>query len=193
MNFLRFIAFAAFAAESVVCARAEELNAWPARVAETDDAGDVVSWTAAGPLLYDQPAESGARLVGFRPVFANWTGPDGATLETDVLYPLFVYRTNAETYRWSFFELINKTGSREPHAPAGASRLTPETFDLWPFWFSRDTGQPEESYHALFPLFGTIKSRFGYDRIDFTLFPLYGRADKNGAITTATPWPFVKT
>jgi hypothetical protein len=194
MNFLRFIVFAALAAGSIACARAaEELNAWPVRVAEADDAGDIVSWTAAGPLIYEQPADNAATLVGFRPIFAHWSGPDGATLETDVLYPLFVYRTNAESYRWSFFNLINKTGSRDAHAPTGASQLVPETFDIWPFWFSRDTGQPEESYHALFPLFGTIKSRFGYDRLDFTLFPFYGRAEKSGAITTATPWPFVKT
>ena len=191
MNFLRFLACAALAAACSAGIAAKELNDWPVRVAQTDDAGDIVSWTAAGPLLYGQPAADGATLAGFRPIFATWTGPNGTTLETDILYPLFVYRTTADTYRWSVLELINKTGGRTSES-AGAAQPSPATFDVWPFWFSRDTGTPADSYHALFPLLGTIKDRFGYDRLDFTLFPLYGRAEKNGTITTATPWPFVK-
>ncbi|HVU23990.1 MAG TPA: hypothetical protein VHE13_07680 [Opitutus sp.] len=193
MNYLRLLALAALAAACGAPAWAEESNFWPFRVAQTDASGDTVSWTAAGPLLFEQPAGDGATLSGFRPVFATWTGPGGRTFETDVLYPLFVHRTTGDTYRWSVFELINKTGRRDPHEPTGAARQVPETFDVWPFWFSRETGEPATSYHALFPLHGTIKDRFGYDRLDFTLFPLYGRAEKSGAVTTATPWPFVKT
>jgi len=45
----------------------------------------------------------------------------------------------------------------------------------------------------LFPIGGTIKSRFAYDELAWILFPLYGRAEKKGAVTTATLWPFIKT
>ncbi|MFA5057545.1 MAG: hypothetical protein WC485_05485, partial [Opitutaceae bacterium] len=65
-------------------------------------------------------------------------------------------------------------------------------FDVWPFYFSRETGDPATSYHAVFPLQGTIIDRFGDDRISWTLFPLYGRFEKRGAVTTTAPWPFIK-
>jgi len=170
-----------------------EENVWPFRVAQTDVAGDIVSWEAAGPLIFRKLSADGGAVSGFRPLFARWTGPLGEVRETDVVYPIFTYRTNGDAYRWSVFQLVNRSGSRTPHAAKGASQLEQENFDVWPFWFSRDTGTPESSYRGLFPIAGTIKNRFGYDRLSWTIFPLYGKAEKNGAITRVTPWPLIRT
>jgi hypothetical protein len=38
-----------------------------------------------------------------------------------------------------------------------------------------------------------VKNRFGHDRIDWVVFPLYGRFEQKGIVTTTTPWPFIKT
>lgn len=199
MKFLRLTALLlvsiaealALASSGAARARAEENN-WPIRVTQTDAAGNATSWMAAGPFLYKKPAADGGTVEGFRPLFAEWKDLRGEVRETDVLYPIFTYRTDGETYRWSIFQLINRSGDRSARAAQRLPALTYETFDVWPFWFSRNTHSPESSYHALFPIAGTIKDRLGYDKLSWVLFPFYGRAEKNGAVTTTTPWPFVK-
>jgi hypothetical protein len=178
-----------FVSDGPVKARAVEENFWPAKVSQKDESGAVVSWQGAGPLLYKKPTADDGTVAGFRPLYAHWRAADNATREINVLYPLFTYRTDAQYYRWSILQLINRTDSANAQIPA----LKYETFDIWPLWFSRTTDTPESSYRGLLPLHGTIKSRFGYDRLDWTLFPFYGRAEKNDAVTTATPWPFIKT
>jgi hypothetical protein len=90
--------------------------------------------------------------------------------------------------------LINRSGPAAGGAPvASPNGERTEAFDLWPFYFSRQTGDPATSYRALFPLGGTIKNRFGDDRIDWVLFPLYGRFQKRERVEWDAPWPFVRT
>lgn len=191
MNTLRLTALLAMAALWAAGTRAEERNGWPVRVTEFDAAGRVESERYAGPLIYRQPAEDNGAVAGLRPVYAKWTDSTGALREFDFLYPVFVYRTNGDWYRWSIFELINKSGGL-----SGTTSADPKygnrTFDVWPFWFSRNTGEAEGSYQALFPIAGTIKNRFGYDRLSWGLFPVYGRSEKKDAVATSVIWPIFR-
>lgn len=191
MNLFRLTTAVGLLAGALACAAAEE-NVWPFRVAQMADDGSVVSWQAAGPLIFRKPAADAGTVQGFRPFFARWTNEAGDVRETNVLYPLFMYRTDGETYRWSVVQLINRSGDRAHRAAGQLPALTYETFDIWPFWFSRDTGDPATSYRALFPIAGTMQSRFGYDELSWTVFALYARAEKRGAVSTSVPWPFVK-
>lgn len=200
MNFLRSTGFLAASLASalafVASARmsaGSEVNLWPVRVSQLDEKGEVVSWQAAGPLIFKKAQVDGGTVAGFRPVFAQWRDAAGDLREINVLYPIFTYRTDGDTYRWSVGQLINRSGDRRGRAQERVAALTYETFDIWPFWFSRNTGSPESSYRALFPIAGVIKSRLWHDELNWVLFPLYGRAEKAGAVTTATPWPFIKT
>lgn len=171
-------------------AGAEESNFWPALVSQTDAAGTVQSWTAAGPLIFSEPVPSGGRVAGFRPFYVRRTNPNGELVETTVLYPIFYYRTYGDTYEWSVFKLINRYGRR-----AGGPATTEEeshTFDIWPFYFSRRTGDPATSTYAVFPIAGTIQGHLLYERLSWVLFPLYVRSENRGAVTTSTPWPFVR-
>jgi len=95
----------------------------------------------------------------------------GTPAETAVFYPLFVYRTDGAEYRWSVLSLINRQG---PESTAvGPGDASNRGLDVWPVYFSRDTRSPDTSYHALFPIFGTVKYRFYVDRSTWVLFPLY--------------------
>src|SRR5687767_11245325 len=190
---VRLAAGLALGIASMACARAIEENLWPVKVTQIDEAGTVVSWQAAGPLLFEKPAAESGTVSGFRPLYAHWRAADGATREVNVLYPIFTYRVDGQFYRWSVLQLANRSADRADSSNELLPALHYETFDVWPFWFSRDTGSPESSYRGLLPIHGTIKNRFGYDRLNWTLFPFYGRAEKNDAITKATPWPFIKT
>lgn len=179
-------------------ARGAEQNIWPFWVGQTAgaEADRVTSWTAAGPLLFYQPiGPSGKQdAAGFRPFYVRRHNPDDPEKAGDeyfFLYPLFSYRRAPDEYRWSVFQLINHYG---PKAGRPADSVAPPDtgFDVWPFYFSRQTSSPDTSYHAVFPIAGSVPYRFGMDRWTWFLFPLYGKFEKRGVTTTTTPWPFIK-
>ncbi|HTQ32349.1 MAG TPA: hypothetical protein VMI53_14145 [Opitutaceae bacterium] len=167
------------------CAHAAEHNLWPFWVEEKDASDRVTEWQAAGPLGFQKSTGDGT-AGGFRPLYVWKKNAAGETTQTAVLYPLFIYRAGPAGVSWSVFSLINNMSPR----PGSDDRY--HAFDLWPFYFSRQTGDPATSYRALFPVAGTMKNRFGQDEWKFYLFPLYGRFEKNHVVTTTAPWPFVK-
>ena len=196
MKTLRLTALLGVAAAAVatrVGADEHERHTWALGVERTDDAGQVTSWSAAGPLLFSKRTPEGGTIGGFRPFWVQTKNAGGDLRAAQFLYPVFSYRADGETYAWSLLELVKRAG-RRAGAPAPRSPLEDgEAFDIWPFWFSRHSADPRESYHALFPVAGTIKSRLGYDRLSWALWPFYFESEKHGAVTTQTPWPIVRT
>ena len=190
MHAVRFMAFFGCLAALFTRASAEERNAWPVYVAQQDVAGHVTSWESAGPLIFSKPAAEGGTVSGVRPFYIHTEDVNGVTTQAAVLYPIYIYRADSDTYRWTILNLITGAGPK----PGGATATADQTkaFDFWIFWFSRQTGSPETSYRALFPIAGTIKDRFWHDELSWVLWPLYFRLEKNGATTTATPWPFLQ-
>ena len=192
MRVLRIIALVALT--GIFCARlraSEERNFWPIVVEQTvPTAGGgraVVSWQGGGPLFFGQKLDAGGSAGGFRPVYVWQKNPAEHTAEVDILYPLLTYRGSELSRRWSLFSLVNFDRPRGRGTP-GARHL-----DVWPFYFSRETGAPATSYHAVFPVQGTVLERLGYDRISWTLFPLFARFERGGVVKTGAPWPFIRT
>lgn len=169
-------------------AQALEVNVWPFWVEQEDTTGAALDWQAAGPLLFHSAGQPDATYGGLRPLFLQKQDATGQAVESTVLYPLFVSRRFDQGTRWSVFDLINRTQPDDTTAPGAV----PASFEVWPFWFSRDTGDAASSYQALFPIAGTIKDRFGYDRLHWALFPFFWQSERQGVITTSTPWPFIK-
>jgi hypothetical protein len=190
MHLHRFIACLGLAA-GLALSRAEEQNNWPVRVVQTDSAGTVTSTAWAGPFFFAKPSPEGGQVAGFRPFYVERTQASGQRVEISSLYPLFTYRADDDSYTWSVFNLINRTGRTAGASPKLAA-VNHEGFDVWPFYFSRTTGDPATSYRGLLPIAGTIKNFFGYERISWILFPLYVQVDKRGATTTLAPWPILR-
>jgi hypothetical protein len=153
-------------------------------VQEMQSDGSVGSSEYLGPLFFQKNIPGQAQQKGFRPFYLETRNGD---LETHTfLYPFFSWRKQADFSSFSFFQLVNTSLRTDSGQPAARS------FDLWPFYFSRETGHPEDSYRAFFPAGGTIKARFGKDRIHFVAFPFYSRVEKAGLRTTHAPWPFLR-
>jgi len=171
----------------------EETNWWPVSVEQAaGEAPGGTTWSGAGPLLFSQPVAperfNGARrAVGFRPLFLKTVDDAGATQEAHALYPLFSFRRMTDGYRWSVFSLINHYSTK-----AAEETTSHRGLDVWPFYFSRDTGSADSSYHAVLPVYGSVPNRFGQDRLTWVLFPLYARWEKNNVTTTTAPWPIIK-
>jgi hypothetical protein len=167
----------------------EEVNLWPVSVRwdrATQEPGE--EWQAVGPLLFRSTGPMKSSYTGLRPLYLHHTDERGTYEETSVLYPLFSYRRDQQVSHWTVFNLINHTRPLNSDSPGAQAH----TFDIWPVYFSRDTGTPETSYHALFPIAGTILSRFGNDRLQWLVWPLFMQTEKAGVVTTSTPWPFIK-
>lgn len=164
----------------------DELNFWPLTV-ERSGAGGQHGWQAMGPLVFSTTQPNGDTAAGIRPLWLSRTWASEGRREIDILYPFFTYKENGERWTWSVLNLVNR------HSPRGPAVGTdPGLFDVWPFWFSRKSPVPGESYRGLFPVYGTMKGRLMNDRIDWVLFPFYGRWEKAGRVTYTAPWPFVR-
>ena len=161
--------------------RGAEENLWPFFVRHTTDDSKAVQ--AVGPLFFTQ-AGPGFTQTGLRPLYLETTA--GEKVEGSLLYPFFTWRRQPDYRIFSFFQLVNTRSDATGTGPAD------ERFDVWPFWFSREDGDPATSYRAFFPFGGVIKQRFGHDRIAFTAFPLYAHTEKAGRHITHAPWPFLR-
>ena len=171
-----------------------EQNVWPFSVRYRETGAAAEAWSGAGPLLFRRPAADaeGNTAEGFRPFWVQLLNPAGEFRAAYVLYPLFSYTVDENTYKWSLFELVRRWDRR---AGAGAPTSVFDQrgeFEVFPFWFSRQSGDPEMSYRGLFPVYGTVKNKLGFERLSWTLFPLYVENEKRGAVTTSTPWPFIR-
>jgi hypothetical protein len=206
-----FTAMLGLHAVLVAAAQAEERNAWPVWVGQTQEKGPVEnatsdsvrtieSWTSVGPLLFSQPVVPSAaparldratRVSGLRPFYVQKTDDEGHVTDVYVLPPLFQYNASPFGGRWKIFSLINRESPAATHV-TGPSASERTSFEVWPFYLSRQTGSPETSYRAFFPIYGSITYRFGLDRWTWVVFPLYGKFEKNGVSTTTAPWPFLK-
>jgi len=179
MRTCQFIAFLGLAGLFSPAAGAEECNYWPFVVAQTapgkPSPGAKPAWQACGPLFFERTTGDGKDIGGFRPFYVYERDAADQTAEDDFLYPFLTHRSDATGSRWSLLELVN---SQQPK-PSAPPEERGSTFDFWPFYFSRDTGDPATSYHAVFPIQGTVINRFGDHQISWTLFPLYGRFERN--------------
>ncbi len=202
--------------------RAEQVNAWPFWIGEYADNHTPTpavsapaplaprpspqSWHAVGPLLYARPSPlaptansetTTTRVAGLRPLYIEYRNAASQRTDAYVLYPLFHWHISPFQTRWTLLNLINWSTDHPNPRPPLAANPTPRSsetggFDLWPFYFSRRAAHPAQSYRALFPIYGEIKNRLGNGSWRWVFFPLYGRFEKNGVVTTTAPWPIVK-
>jgi len=191
------------AAEDAKTLRWED-NAWPVWVGQwrggtsSGAAPELESWTAGGPLVFHRGAREGRPEVGgVRPLWIEQRRDGGLARNSWVLHPLLSTRRERDGVEaGSVFELIKwqtVPGDGSGQRADGAGAAPPwRALDVWPFYFSRATGEAPTSYQAWFPLGGTMVNRFGQDRLSWVLFPLYARFEKRGVVTTAAPWPLLR-
>jgi len=175
---------------SVVCATSPVLdkNFWPGPVRWVDPADDeIVRVQALGPIL-ERVNRPGQTVSAVRPFWLKIERHDDylSLTDTHILYPLYTYRTFRDGSESNLLYLL-RWGYSGELATAGFTRR-----ELFPFYFDYQSGIPNQSYRGLFPIHGTIRNRFFYDRISWTAFPVYSEWEKDGGTTTALIWPFLR-
>ena len=165
-------------------ALATERNAWPFWVGDETEPGTISSQQILGPLYADRTNPDGSTQQVLRPLWLKTANTESTT--THFLYPFFTWQRTADSRSFTFFQLINQSSASSPGS------TDTHRFDVWPFYFSRDTGDPATSYRAVLPFAGTIKNRFGKDRLTWYAFPFYLNSDKAGKQVTTFVWPFIR-
>ncbi|MBA4136318.1 MAG: hypothetical protein C0518_03260 [Opitutus sp.] len=151
---------------------------------EDERTGEVTASQTLGPLIVEKRGADGSVQKAWRPIFLHQA--KGEKISAHLFYPLLSWQRDGDYSFFTFFQVINNRRSVDGHG------VPQHGFDVWPFYFSRDTGDPATSYRALLPIAGTIKHRFGKEELNWTIFPLYFHTQAKGRHTRYTPWPFIR-
>ncbi len=175
-------------ADAEHCA-AGDLNLWPLYQREGCAAAGRRTTRVLGPLFERwertdaDPEAPSAELGGWtlRPLLARVDRNAGYDLE--FLHPLGEWRVRPDRTRLRLTPLADRT-VRHDEAANGRQGWT-----FGPaFGGTTDEG---ERYGGIFPLGGIARERFGRERVEFWLFPLFGRSrDERGFTRTHLLWPF---
>ena len=117
-------------------------------------------------FLFDTTKAAGQREYNLHPFYSQYSNDERAYNYYSFLYPLFYMHGTNYWKRWSWFHLFS--GDDFYHKDTGKD----SDLVLGPLAIGSGK-QEEDSYLALFPICCKIKDLFGYDEVDFFLFPLY--------------------
>ena len=163
----------------------DTINLGPLFYMEKDEETGEKKIDALGPLIsYDKKADETG--YGFRPIFYNYKDIRKDRSAFDFIYPLSSYRTfegdtkfQALIYIFYYKSDLQENGYRE------------HEYTLFPFIFARHAEDPDRSFFAVFPIFGNMKNKYGKDRIQFFLFPLFLQTENYGVKNSNFIWPFI--
>lgn len=163
----------------------DTINLGPLFYMEKDEETGEKRIDALGPLIsYKKEAETTG--YGFRPIFYNYKDARKDRTAFDFIYPLSTYRTfegdtkfQALIYLFYYKSDLKENGYRE------------REYTLFPLIFARHAEEADRSFFAVFPVYGNMKSKYGKDRIQFFLFPLFLQTENYGTTNTNFIWPFI--
>jgi hypothetical protein len=148
---------------------------WPLYTADAQPWVGSLETRSLGPLLHweQRPAE---QRFEARPLLSSLHTPESA--RRDVLFPLAAWRSDAQREE-SWLLLFGRT--RQDHEDGRRERLFGAYFD--------GNTADGQRYGGLFPIAGRFLERFGVDRIDFALWPLFARSRRGDYRETQILWP----
>jgi hypothetical protein len=119
---------------------------------------------------FGQILEFSDHITAVRPFYYM----DKDTSEVDILYPLGRFTKE----RGLLFPLYRHTDQEE--------REDHNHTEIFPVFYGR---YKDTSYWGIFPIYGTMYHRFGYERARFLLLPLYADTKTDDQITYTVLWP----
>lgn len=153
------------------------LNLSPLLFYSDNAAADQSQLEILGPLFSREQAGD-TSLITVAPFFYYLL--QGYDVEAEFLYPFGQYKTGGGQSR---FNIIPISSFRNDALPDGAS-----SWQFFPFYGGRtSTGS---RYGGVFPLYGTYQERFGRDRGNFLLWPLFSSSVTGDAHRYGFLWPF---
>jgi hypothetical protein len=159
----------------------DPLNAWPLFHYSQDDEDGSVTLSILGPIFYFHRSGNEKLEYGLRPLFYVHKDKKNDTDDVDFLYPIGKYKRDGEDKNLRIVPIIRD--SRYELA-CKRQRISHDYFPI--FWGRSEEG---ENYFGIFPIYGTVKNRFGKDDIFFLLWPFYSRTKEDEFVTNSLFWP----
>ncbi len=137
-----------------------------------------------GPFYERVETSDGDIRTSVRPLFyTHIDAPKDQSSLTEILWPLYASRTNAERRNWRFLTIYGRD----------ADTTDPDSErHVWafPFWAHGRTAGGEQ-YAALFPFGGRLYDFLMYDRLSFVLWPVWMSTERHGIHGWSVLWPIV--
>ena len=149
---------------------------WPVYTGDSEEWAGVRESRSLGPFLHWEKSD-GQRFFEARPLYSSIRAEN--LKRRDWLYPLAARREMPDRDQ-SWLLLLAR--SRSDHEHETKQRLFGFVYD------GHTAGG--EKYGGLFPLGGRFLERFGWDKIQFWLWPIFARGQKGGYTETQILWPF---
>ncbi len=121
-----------------------------------------------GPLFESRDAPL-YELNAFRPFYLHRDYKNEDKREYRFLYPGFNFYRYDFGYSWNALFLIRGSKLR-----LGKDEIQ-RRLEFWPFYFSHQVPEEEDSYRGIVPFGGGFQNRIAALSADWLLFPLYGR------------------
>ncbi|MBN2427768.1 MAG: hypothetical protein JXK94_05485 [Deltaproteobacteria bacterium] len=157
---------------------------WPLVDYRYSSQDNFYSWKFLGPF-FKYEKNGSLRQRAFRPFYYRTDHLDTGSFQREILFPVSTKRTTASDESFHVLNLWNRYKLFNEGKP---DEVNYHTFSIFPLIFFGQTRE-DERYFAFFPFGGTIKNRFQRDEINFFLFPLYGKTERNGTTTRNILWP----
>jgi len=163
---------------------ADRVNAWPLFYYNRDEARQTVTVSVLTPLVYFHRTEE-TREFALRPVFSFFRDDAEDVTVLDLVYPIGKYKQRGLDREFMLFPIIKD----ETHEVLDDRLRT--NHDYFPlYWGTSEDGEP---YGGFFPLYGTVKRRFGKDEAMFLFWPIYSMSTEDGFRSDTFMWPVVRT
>ncbi len=157
------------------------VNAWPLFHYSEDHEDNSVTLSILGPIFYYHRSGSEKLEYGLRPLFYVHKDRENDTDDVDLLYPIGKYKRRGEDKNFRIAPIIRDSRYK---LACERERISHDYFPI--FWGRSEEG---ENYFGIFPIYGTVKNRFGKDEIFFLFWPCYSRTEEDGFVTNSLIWP----
>ncbi len=137
-------------------------------------------------IYEDQRSDLTAQKEVFvHPFYSRYEHTDRAYKIQSVLYPVFYNHGTNYWNRWSI--LYFWTGEDLYHEDDGSD----SDFFLAPFFSWGSGGTENDRYFSFFPVYGTFNDKFGWDKLEFVLFPVYSTWQRGRYKAHSLLWPLI--
>jgi hypothetical protein len=161
-------------------------NYWPVSVKESQTEPHQEETHILGPILEESEMNSDT-MHALRPLYLDRNFPETEKFESHWLYPFFSYYETPSKTNWKMLGGL----ANGLDADYGDNHELSK-FEIWPLYWSYQTGKPESSYRAVFPFYGTLKNRLFFSKIRWRVFPLYTEFEKKDFTDYVILYPFIR-
>ncbi|HNH07001.1 MAG TPA: hypothetical protein PK683_00755 [Leptospiraceae bacterium] len=134
-------------------------------------------------FLYESEKRPGQNQWFFRPFYSHYKEEQSAHQFNTSLYPLYYREKTNHWSKWTFMFLFGQDTTVHPDTGEDDDLALSPLFQ----WGRGETDR--DRYFAVFPFFGNINSKLGWQKIHYAMFPIYTSWEHKDFKAHSFLWP----